>query len=281
MKKSLLVSTQALLLLAGISCQKKVTYQTSEKGLQYHFYERAEDGKAGEKGDIYLLEVQAMRPDDSVFLDTRQLGRKLKFERNEEVYPGDFHHALSLMHVGDSMAFKIVADSFYNRSFKLGLPTYLKPDDEIRFFVRVKDIMNPYQHKMTMFEFELEQMESFIEEKKWTVVTDTLTGIKFEWMKQDSLSRAISVGDSIRMKYHYQTLEGKMIARSNPDDWVGFKVGSQQHIPGLSRLLTLCHYGDKVRAIIPFEHALGERGSAYIPPYTTIVSEIEIQAEKQ
>lgn len=281
MKKSVLLSIQVLLLFAGTSCQKEIAYQSSEKGLQYHFFERDEHGKSGEKGDIYLLEVQAMRPDDSVFLNTRQLGRKLKFERNQEVYPGDFHHALSLMHVGDSMVFKVVADSFYNRSFKLGLPAYLKPDDEIRFFVRVKDIMNPYQHKMTMFEFELEQMESFIKEKKWTVVTDTLTGIKFEWMRHDSSQRAISVGDSIQMKYHYQTLEGKMIARSNPDDWLGFKVGSQQHITGLSRLLSLCHYGDKVRALIPFEQALGERGSAYIPPYTTFVSEIEIQAEER
>lgn len=270
-----------LVMLGGmVSCKKELTYQLSEKGMPYHFFERSEQGKRGEIGDIYLLELQAMRPDDSVFLDTRALGRFLKFKRSQEVFPGDFHHALGMMSKGDSMVFKQIADSFYNRSFNIGLPPYVKASDELRFFVRVKDILNPYEHKMTMFEFELDQMEEFIRKKAWNVKTDSSSGIKYEITERDSSTRPIRNGDSILMKYHYTTLEGRMIARSNPDDWVGFEVGSEEHIPGLSIVLNKCRYGDKIRALIPFEQALGENGNAYVPPYTTFVVELEIKASQ-
>jgi FKBP-type peptidyl-prolyl cis-trans isomerase len=34
--------------------------------------------------------------------------------------------------------------------------------------------------------------------------------------------------------------------------------------------------GEKVRAVIPYEQAFGENGNAGMPPFTTIVMEIEV-----
>lgn len=259
------------------ACKQEINYQVSPDGLKYHFFEKNAAGKRGEVGDIYLLDIQAKRPDDSVILNTHLMGRKLKFERNKPVFPGDFHSALAMMQSGDSLVFVQIADSFYNKSFRLGLPSYLKPDDEIRFYVKVHDILNPFQHKMTMFEFELDEMENYLRKKKWKAQTDSLSGIKYEFLVKNESGSSLKNGDSVRIQYHYQLLDGKMIARSNPDDLTGFKVGSEQHIPGLSRLLMLCKSGERVRALIPFEQALGEQGNAQIPPYATIVADITIK----
>lgn len=271
-----------LLFLALISvllhaCKQEINYQVSPDGLKYYFFEKNAAGKRGQIGDIYLLDIQAKRPDDSVILNTHLMGRKLKFERNKPVFPGDFHSALAMMQTGDSLVFIQIADSFYNKSFRLGLPSYLNPGDEIRFFVKVHDILNPFQHKMTMFEFELDEMENYLRKKKWNAKTDSLSGIKYEFLTKNESGTFLKNGDSVRMDYLYQLLDGKMIARSNPNDPVGFRVGSEQHIPGLSRLLLLCKNGERVRALIPFEQALGEQGNARIPPYATIVADITVK----
>jgi FKBP-type peptidyl-prolyl cis-trans isomerase FkpA len=208
---------QQLFFLALISvmlhaCKQEIQYQVSPEGLKYHFFEKNNGGKRGEVGDIYLLDIQAKRPDDSIIINTYALGRKLKFERNNPVFPGDFHSALAMMQTGDSLVFVQIADSFYTTSFRLGMPSYLKPGDEIRFYVKVQDILNPFQHKMTMFEFELDEMETYLRKKKWKAQTDSLSGIKYEFLNRNETGSPLKNGDSVRIQYHYQLLDGKMIA---------------------------------------------------------------------
>jgi FKBP-type peptidyl-prolyl cis-trans isomerase FkpA len=261
----------SFVLLAG--CQKKIKYEKTESGLEYHFFTRNEKGIKGEVGDYYMLDLIVRRANDSVYKNSADLGGPSKFVRSKSLYPGDLYEALSMVAVGDSLIIKVIADSFF-KSHGAAMPPDLEPGETLTFQLKVREILKEGPFKMKMFEEELDQMESFISRKKWNINTDT-TGIKYEVLNPQK-GPNVSVGDTAEISYLYYFLSEKIIARSKPGDNWKMEVGNPNTINGLSRLLCLLRNKEKVRAVIPFEQAFGDEGTAGMPPYSTIVMEIEV-----
>lgn len=266
------------LILFGITsfwaCKKSPTFKRSPEGLQYRFVEQTEIGKTGQVGDIYLVNLRALREDDSVFLDTRSMGNKLKFQRGKSAYPGDFQQALSYMKVGDSVVFRFRADSFYVQTFNLPVPAYLTSVEYIRMYIGLEDILSPIEHKVRMYQYELEEMETYLADKKWDYLTDTLTGIKYEVLEEGEGS-TYQDGDEVNYKYFMKLTDGKIVVRTNPDSYLSTVVDDGTHIEGLDHLFRSMKPGGKVRALIPFSLAFGDVGNAVVPAYSTIVVELE------
>jgi FKBP-type peptidyl-prolyl cis-trans isomerase len=57
-----------------------------------------------------------------------------------------------------------------------------------------------------------------------------------------------------------------------------FNVGQGQVIPGWDEVVQLMSVGTKVRAIIPFYLAYGEQGRGSIPPYSTLIFDMELMS---
>jgi FKBP-type peptidyl-prolyl cis-trans isomerase 2 len=271
------MSRWTLLLLISVifwSCNQSETFKRSPEGLEYRFVKQEEIGKTGKVGDIYLVNLQALREDDSVFLDTREMGNKLKFQRGKSAYPGDFQEALSYLKVGDSAVFRLRADSFYVQTFSLPVPPYLRSDEYIRMYIGLKDILSPIEHTVKMYQYELEEMESYLAENKWTYRTDTASGIKYEVLKGGT-GKVYGDGEEVNYKYLMKLTDGKMVVRTNPDSYVTTVVNDGTHIEGLDHLFRMMKPGGKVRALIPFSLAFGDEGNAVVPAYSTIVVELE------
>lgn len=271
--KTTLALSALLVALLCTSCGGQSSYelQTSPSGLKYHFFNTDPAGNTGSVGDIYDVNARILTKSDSVIVD-----QNLRFKRAKPVYEGDLHHALSLLHKGDSVVFVLNADSFF---FHHGIPkpANIKSGEDVRLFIGCNEIMNPIAHIIYMSEKELGHIDKFLDRKGWDMKRDS-TGIRWERL-QASVPQGehVEVGDTVEITYLYYTLEDKIIQRSKPNDYWKLEVGDPRRINGLSRVLCLMRNGEKVRAILPFSEAFGEEGfPPHIQPYETIVIEIEV-----
>jgi len=263
----------SLLAFSFPSCKDSKTYEltVSPSGVAYHFFESDPGAATGNVGDVYELNLSLANQRDSVFMR-----KMLMFQRNRPVYRGDFHEALSLLHKGDSAVFKVQADSFFLHH-GMSMPKAVKPGESLLIYLRCSKIMNPIEHLIFKNEEELKAINAFIERKSWNANTDT-TGIKWERVKtRVPEGEQVEIGDTVEISYFYYTLEEHIIQQSKPGDYWKFVVGDPTRISGLSRILTFMKEGEKIRAVLPFSQAFGEEGmGAFIPPFTSIVLEIEI-----
>jgi len=256
------------------ACNKKIDYQRATSGLEYFYYEKSDTGAMGKPGDYYLLDMVGQREDDSVFVDSYKLGQNIKMVRTKPPFHSMFNDALGMLRIGDSVVFKLRADSFF-RPIGQAVPKYLKSSEMLRFTIRVNDILGPQAHLLKMYEFEFDKMESYLKLKKWNYLTDTSTGIKFEIIKPGNKVLA-KQGDEAEISYLMTYMDGKIINRTRPGDVLKFVVGSPEFMHGISRLVSLAGEGAKIQAILPFSEGFGEEGTAYVDPYATLIIEMDI-----
>ncbi len=262
------------ILLSIISCKKEIKYQKTPSGLEYFYYSMPDTGSSGKPGYYYLVDMIGQREDDSIFIDSYKLGQKIKFVRTAPLFHSLFNDALGMLKVGDSLIFRMPADSFF-KPLGQSIPHYLKPGETIRFTMKVKDILDPEAHLVNMYVYELDKMVEYAKLKKWNFLTDKETGIKYEFLKKGNSVKALE-GDEVDVSYLITYLDGKIIDRTKPGDRIKVIVGSDENIKGLNRLILLAEEGSKIQAIIPFVEAFGETGSRYVDPYATLVIEMEI-----
>jgi FKBP-type peptidyl-prolyl cis-trans isomerase len=273
--QSLIIIALAFLLTTSVGCKKRIKYEKTKTGLEYYFFERNEDKPKGEVGDYYILGLIVRMANDSVYKNSYETGTPTRFIRSVSMYPGDIYEALAMTSVGDSLIIKVSADSFF-RVHGAAFPAEMKPGEILTFTIKVQEILKEGAFKMKMFQEELTEMEKFIARKHWNIVTDT-TGIKYEVTKPTQGAQ-IQTGDSVEISYFYYFLNEQIIAKSKPNDYWKFEVGNPDIINGISRLMTLLKDGESVRAVLPFEQAFGDVGNAGMPPFATIVMEIEIHS---
>ncbi|MFT5725742.1 MAG: hypothetical protein ACI9JN_002869 [Bacteroidia bacterium] len=269
------MKTNAFILIGFISflfasCGPKQFYEQTENGLEYYFFNKNKEAKMGQIGDIYNLNITATSKRDSLLFSEQAM-----FQRHESIYPGDFHEGLGMIHVGDSISFILNTDSFFGMH-NLRIPKGLENQDDFKLLIGVQAILSPLDHMIYKSEQELVKMKDYVAGKAWNVVSDS-TGIMYEVLDKRSDKDFFEEGDSAALSYVYATLDGRIIEKTRDNDVWHFEVGGDQtRVSGLSRVLSLMRHGEKVRALIPFAEAFGEDGyGALIPPYTTIVIELE------
>jgi len=264
-------SVLMLIVILGVtSCNSDIRYKKTKSGLQYHFFDENKSGKEGKIKDIYSLNTTLKNDQNDQILQ-----EFVMFERYQSVYPGDIHEGLSLLHEGDSVVFRLNADSFFTHHGIQKPKSITKPNEMILFHVGVLKILSPFEHLLEMNEKEVIDMEQFIQRKGWKVKTDS-TGIQYEITKPNPTGHDIQIGDTVLVTYLYYTLLENILAKSKENDTWRFVVGDESRIPGLSRILTFMRKGEEIRAVLPFGEAFGAEGmGVQILPYTTIIIELE------
>lgn len=277
MRTSKLLWIIPLLLVFLGSCKPdihKMKYDKTVNGLEYHFFKHDTSAKAGSPGDIYVMNCKFVTPDDSVILD-----KELRFKRIRSTYGGDFYDGFSMLHVGDSVAFRLSADSFYAQH-RMAKNEAFEDSSDIIILIGVKNIQNEVDYRISKFEEEITNMNDYIARKNWNVTLDSQTGIRYEITKAVPEGRPIHLGDTVdMMDLLWFPIKEQVIDKQKDGDPWKFVVGDPYNrVAGLSRILTFMHEGESVRALIPFSEAYGEDGYApYVEPYATIC--VEFRAE--
>ena len=272
---------KSIYLLAAVAALFTVAcggYKTTENGVKYRIITDNTEGRSVD-GDsnavMYMNYKLAVESTDSTLVET--------FSKNNPVYipvnEPNFRKAFELLSVGDSAELLVNADTFFMNSFGQSRPAFIKEGDNIKFTVKIVDIMN--QQEIMKKEQEdmakLQQTDSLAFNQLISTLPDakkTASGLYYV-VEKTGKGKAAKKGDKVQVLYKGTLLNGQVFDE-NLKEGISFPVGLGQVIPGWDEMLQLMKEGDKIKAIIPWNLAYGPRGNGPIPPFSTLVFEMEL-----
>lgn len=297
--------------LAFTACKKSPYpgYDQAENGVYAKFYTQAENGVKPKEGDVVKLTLVYKNSKDSVIFDSQKNNPSgtpyIEFQLTKSAFKGSFEDALSLMSVGDSASFKINADSLYLQTFRLKeVPPFVEKGSMLTFEAKLEKITT----KETLEEERRKRME---ERKALTESRKALEPAEFEKYIQNNNIKAKPTasglyyietqkgrgpkpnkGDIVKVKYTGRLLDGTVFDTSeeavakeeglfNPEEQrpyqpIEIPIGVGQVIPGWDEGISMMSAGSKAKLIIPSSIGYGESGGGPIPPYSTLVFDVEL-----
>lgn len=263
------------------------SYKTSETGLKYKFHIQNQGVKKPNVGEVLYLHYTIFNSDGEQLFSTFQNrnGKPDVLVLEEPNYRGDYFEALSMMSVGDSATFLILADSFYRVNLNRDLPKEIKRNSKLMFNIRLVDVMSQedaekqkYKEKLARYDMEYNQIINYIESNQLEVETLLPSGIKYKL--EENGAEKLDSGQIATIHYTGKLLDGtEFVNTYSTNQPQPFELGKPYEIEFYNLVLPLLGEGEKGTFIIPFIYAFGEMGvnsKVPVPPYATVVYEIEV-----
>ncbi len=129
--------------------------------------------------------------------------------------------------------------------------------------------------EMKKYEGNKSQGEKFLEDnKKQQGVITTASGLQYKILSSKKSGKKAKPTDEVTVHYTLKDLNEKVIdssvERGEPATFALNRV-----IPGWTEAMQLLEVGDKAMVYVPYTLAYGEQGNQGIPPYSTLIFEIE------
>ncbi|MBO7212051.1 MAG: FKBP-type peptidyl-prolyl cis-trans isomerase [Methanobrevibacter sp.] len=286
MKKILLLSLAVGMLLA--SCQNNAKnksyegYDRTSNGLYYKFYEQ-NGGDNPQEMEILDVFMSCTINDTSIIIPQN----RMIIQMMESMFVGDIFEGIKMMHIGDSASFLVRADStFYTLFQSPVLPNEFNVDDMMKFEIRLNDfypesefaakqieyMKNNFPEETLMSENELNK---YFKDNNIKPIT-TASGLNYVVTKEGNGEKP-QIGTLIKVHYTGKLLDGTVfdssVTRNEP---IQFVLGIGQVIPGWDEALQLLSKGEKAVLYIPYYLAYGDRGAGAIPPFATLIFEVEL-----
>ena len=283
MNRLFLIFLTGILLLGMYSCEEKIEWQTHESGLRYHFITRSELGSKVKPKDILVLKMKYSTQDDSLLFDTREIKGPYRMQFTEPSHKGgSVEDAFSLLHVGDSMHFKVNAKNFFEKTRHMGLPKGIHPDSDIVFEVRLQGVQSLDQIQEERRAF---RTRNATEEEKVLArylnnanITQepTMSGLYIIPLEEGTGKKAVA-GKEVSVHYTGKLIDGMVFDSSRRRNQpLSFVLGAKEVIQGWEEGVATMREGDKVRLIIPSILAYGDQSHPKIPPFSTLIFDIEL-----
>lgn len=266
------------------SCESRNgEYQTTENGLKYKFYEKNDDGRVPEKGDIIEVKMSYQTP-DTVLFNSADMPQPLKMRLDEPVFKGDLYEGIYLMHEGDSATFACDTDSVFTKLFRQKVtPAQFDSVENIMFNIRLISVKSPEEDKAEAEaaakkaqDEEQAILDKYLEDNEITV-EPTESGLIFISTEKGS-GKQPQKGDKVKVHYTGYLLDGtkfdSSVDRGQPFE---FELGVGRVIPGWDEGIAMMNVGGKATLIIPSKIAYGPRGAgAMIPAFSPLKFDVEL-----
>lgn len=290
----MILGAATLLGLASCKNSEFEGYTKSENGVEYKFYNMDEKGTKVNPGDgisiriLYSLKGKNGKA-DTVLFDSKMVSRDgsgiINHILPKSNYYGSLEDAITLMSKSDSASFIISADSFFLKANKLNeLPPYIKPGDKLEVFIKMVDVktkkeLDENERKQQeeiakLRDSEQTKLSQYLTENKITTAP-TASGLIFIETQKGKTKQKPTATDQVTVHYTGMLLDGTVfdssVQRGEP-----ITFGLNQVIPGWTEGIQLMTKGSKAKLIIPSAIAYGPNGSGPIPPYSTLVFDVEL-----
>jgi len=282
-----LLSLTVLCFISGIHAQERA-YQKTKTGLRYLLLQTKPSAQKPFTGDVVKLSMIYKNSKDSVLFDNSRGQFDFTHTLSKPAYSGDFNEALSLAGVGDSLTFLIKADSFYLRTIgEKRIPPFVRKGSDLTFFVKVLEII-PQQEfireQLALFEQQKQQHDKLRQAEKDSLILylqrnridtqPTASGLYVITETEGNGNQPVK-GNTITVNYKAFLTDGKVFESTDREP-LQFILGKGTIPKGLEEGLLSMRKGGKARLIIPSHLAFGEYQTGTLPPFTTLIYEVEL-----
>lgn len=288
MKKTILIVAM-LVFAAGtvfVSCDSKEKgmdgFKKTEDGLYYKFHIQGTDTLMPKKGDYITIDM-IYATEDTVMFDSKDLPQEMKMPMIEPTFKGDVYDAIAMMRIGDSATFICPADSVFIKLFRMpSVPPDFDSVDNIYFHIKLNNIESLEEVKAAqeaemaiMKNEESKKRYDFLEEK-YPDATPLASGLYYIETKEGKGSTP-EKGQKVKVNYKGMFLDGNVFDSSfERNQPIEFVLGQGQVIKGWDEGIGMMRVGGSAVLVIPSDLAYGPQGRSTIPPYSTLVFEVEL-----
>jgi FKBP-type peptidyl-prolyl cis-trans isomerase FkpA len=294
MKKHILIA--AFIGTAFMACHKPEHpgFEKSASGIFYKELVKSKDTTHVHLGDLLTLQVVCKTEKDCVLTDTRKTDHPLRMLLPKSRYPGDVFQAIATMKLGDSTQFLFGAKDYFEKLEGMKVPPYIDTTSMLTFTVKIdkvepKAIVEAEQKKRTEERQkaaeiakveEPKALDKYLADNKIKTKPTTSGFYYIETVK--GKGDAIKAGQIVSVLYTGKLLNGQVFDASSMHDNqpIDLPVGQHQVIQGWDEALMMMKKGGKASVIIPSALAYGEQGKGPIPPFTTLLFDMEIVGVK-
>jgi len=286
MKKTILVITVMLFAMGSVfvSCQSgndKHGDFKSENGLVYKFHKKGEGTVTPKLGEYITIDM-VYGTDDTVMFDSKTLPQVMKMPMTEATFKGDVYDALAIMKVGDSATFIMNADSVFLKLFRMPqLPPELDSIENLYFTMQLNNIETLEEVKAAQ-EVELKRLQAEESNKRNDYLADNYpdaqpiaSGLYYIDTKEGKGSTP-QKGEKVKVHYKGMFLDGTVFDSSLDGEPIEFALGEGRVIKGWDEGIGMMRKGGKAVLVIPSDIAYGPNGRGSIPPFSTLVFEVEL-----
>ncbi|MFN8207082.1 MAG: FKBP-type peptidyl-prolyl cis-trans isomerase [Bacteroidales bacterium] len=276
-----------LLLTICNSCSKKSPYpgfSSLSENIWYKLYQIGENEKRPVPGDYVTVDIIYKTMRDSAFFSGRR-----KFQLNETGIDNLVNTCLTSLSSGDSAAFILDAESFFQNNLETNLPSFFNAGDKLIMVACLREIQTQeeyIQEKQAFLkwiddfsEYEKEILLQFMEGKKLKI-EPTASGLYYLRLIPGN-GKKVSRGDTLTVDYEGKFLNGKFFDSTiKRNESFLFVYGTEwQVVEGLEEGIGMMEEGEKALFILPSGLAFGNEGSStgIIPPYTSLIFEVELK----
>jgi len=253
-------------------------FDKTTTGLEYKLFKIGQDTAKPKSGDwisMTMMFTGKLNGKDTLLFNSldQMKGNPMQFYLPASPSQGDFYECIKMMAAQDSGIFLLRADSFYMNTFKMkGVPSGIDPNEMLCFHLHLFSFSSPENMKKR----EQELMAKYIEENKVTV--QPLPSGIYIIENVPGQGAGIDTGGVVKVHLVLSLLNGKQLystyQKGKPSE---FQYGQKFDTPGLQEAVGKLKKGSKARVIVPSNMAYAEQGRGIlVPPYTTLVYELEI-----
>lgn len=265
-------------------------FNKTPEGLTYKFHIQNKSAAKPKLGDMMQLHLIYNINGDSVFFDSKVNPAAPQMELKEPSYPGDLNAALAMMAVGDSATFIIDASSFFLKTVKVqDIPAPFKAEDNIHFDIVLEGIQSREEYiaeQQKLYQQREAQKEGARASEKLKIaeyiqanqlnVKELDGGVKIVHLVEGSGVQA-EKGKTVKVHYTGKFFDGKVFDSSyDRGQPISVRLGANQVIKGWETALPELKVGGKALIIIPFDMGYGERPAGSIPPFSSLLFEVEL-----
>lgn len=285
MKKIFLLSLILGVILTSCQQQSKTKsyegYSQTSSGLYYKFYQQNE-GDNPQVRDILDVMLSCSINDTAVIIPEN----RMILPMIESLFNGDVYEGFKMMHKGDSASFMVRADSTFITLFGSPLPNMFSISDLMRFEIRLNDFYPESEMQAKQIEYMKknysdetvkaeQELHEYFKNNNIKPMT-TASGLNYVITKEGNGEKP-GVGTLIKVHYTGKLLDGTVFDSSvNRNEPFQFVLGIGQVISGWDEGLQLLTKGSKAVLYIPYYLAYGDRGAGTIPPFSTLIFEVEL-----
>ena len=256
-------------------------FERNEDNVYYKVHHRSNDTAHPYMHSWVTLNMDYRLEDTLLFTSTR-LKYPLQFTMIEPTFQGDLYDGLSMMHIGDSMTFVIVADSFFLHTAGFArLPDFVEPGSPMYYDVRLLNVQDDEAHAR---ELEARKTEMRREEdeklREYLIENDiqgspTASGLYYIPL-EEGYGRKPDTGDMCRVYLEVKELGGRLLYNNFEGDPIDIEYGKQFDTDGFREGLGMTRIGGSAMLIVPSPIGVGERGRELVEPFTTVIYRIHL-----
>jgi len=265
--------------------EKKITVAPLASGL-YFVETTAGKGAKIDSGVWVKAHFKVSLIDGKQIFSSYDRGEPMQFEYGKRFDTPGFEEGISKMTKGGKATLVVPSQIAFG---EMGRGAMVPPYSTIIYEVEVVDVMSKAQHDKQIAEEkkqaqikmdnakkqEGDLMKKYLADKKITA-KPTASGLIYQEKVKGTGARAIA-GKKVKVHYTGTLLNGtKFDSSRDRNEPFEFTLGQGQVIKGWDEGIALMNVGGKATLIIPSTIGYGDRDMGTIPPYSTLVFDVEL-----